>query len=130
MRSVGALYLAMFVLAAIVAAPIRVMAPAALRATDATSRLLVSTWITLGLEYLVIGGALLLLSRVPDRARGLVVTVLWLELVRGIGTDMLMLARGFEPVPQLIWIAVHAVVIASGIACLRRHVPSVPALAS
>ena len=127
LRSVGILYLVMFILVAILRLPIKELAPPGTldqaSAGEPISRFLVDTWMTLGLEYLAIGAALLLASRIAERAAPLVWTVLAIELVRGIGTDLYMLARGYAVAPHLVWVAVHAIVITSGIAMLRRGRP-------
>ena len=57
-------------------------------AGDATAKLLVDTWVTLGLEFGTISLALFIASHWPGGATALVWTVLGLELVRGIGTDV------------------------------------------
>jgi hypothetical protein len=124
LRVVGALYLVMFAAAAVLRLPVRVMSPAdtlhRAAAGDPTARLLVDTWLTLGLEFFVVGAALLVASRTPDRARALVWTVLGLEAVRGIGTATYMIARGYEALPHVVWIVIHATVIITGLASLRR----------
>ena len=62
LRCVGAFYLLMFVVAALVRLPIRVLGPEGTleRAAtgDPTARLLVDTWTTLGLEFAAVGGSL------------------------------------------------------------------------
>jgi hypothetical protein len=128
MRLVGILYLFMFVVAGIVRVPIRVMAPAGTLAEasagNPVARLLVDTWVTLGLEFCGVGLALLVASRAPERATALIWAVLGIELVRGIGTDVYMIARGYDPTPHVVWIVIHAVVIATGwraLSSLRRH---------
>jgi hypothetical protein len=88
-------------------------------AGDPTARLLVDTWTTLGLEFAALGGSLLLASRAPARARALIWAVLAIELVRGIGTDLYMMARGYRPAEQLAWIVAHLVIIATGLRVLR-----------
>jgi hypothetical protein len=124
LRVVGFLYLLMFAVAALLRLPIRAMGPqdalSRAAAGDPTARLLVDTWVTLGLEFLAVGTALLVASRTPDRARALVWTVLGLEVVRGIGTATYMLARGYEPLPHVIWILIHLTVIATGLRSLRQ----------
>jgi hypothetical protein len=124
MRGVGALYLIMFAAAAIVRLPIRVLAPEGVleraAAGDGTARLLVDTWVTLGLEFAVVGAALLIASRSPGRATALAWFAIALEVIRGIGTDVYMIARGHEVAPHVAWIAIHVVVIATGVAWLRR----------
>jgi len=123
MRIVGVFYLLQFVMNAFVRAPIRVMVStdvlARASAGDATARFLVDTWVTFGLEVGVIGAALLIASRMPERARALVWTVIGIDLVRGIVADIYMILRGQHLAPLLIWIGVHSVIIVSGVFCVR-----------
>jgi hypothetical protein len=52
------------------------------------------------------------------------VTVLALELVRGIGSDLFyMIGRGYDPIPQVVWIVVHTVFIVTGWMALRTGAP-------
>jgi len=94
LRGVGSLYLAMFVIAVVARLPIREMGPPGV------------------LDDAAAGDA-------PERARPLVWAVVAIEAVRGIGADVYMLARGYEAAPQVIWIAVHLVVIGTALRCLR-----------
>lgn len=119
LRCVGALYVAMFVLVAILRVPIQALAPPGTleraSAGEALPRFLVDTWMTLGLEYLAIGGALLLASRSLERAAPLIWAVLGIEVVRGMGTDAYMLARGYAVAPHVVWLFVHTIVIITGL---------------
>ena len=123
MRIIGALYLFLFVAAVFLRIPIRAEGPegvlAQAAAGDATARFVVDTWVTLGLELGVIGGALLIASRTPAHARVLVWTVIGSELVWGIGSDLYKLARGYAATVPGIWILIHTVIIVTGIVSLR-----------
>jgi hypothetical protein len=123
MRAVGAVYLLMFVVAAIVRLPIQVMGPEGVldlaSSGEPTAKLLVDTWFTLGLEFGVIGLCLLVASREPRTATALMWTVMALELGRGIVVASYMIARGYEATPHLVWILVHTTIIVSGFLCLR-----------
>jgi len=125
LRGVGAVYLLMFVMAAVIRLPIRALGPAGVldraAAGDPTASLLVDTWVTLGLEFAGVGVALLIAANFAVQAAPLVWTILGIELVRGIGTDVYMLARGYDSTPHVVWIAVHAIILATGIRCLRRE---------
>ena len=81
---------------------------------------LVDVWFMFGLEVAVIGGALMIAVRNPARHLPLVWTVLALEVVRGIADDVYLLARGYEVMPYVIWLVVHAAIIATGLLALRR----------
>ena len=124
MRATGTLYLLQAVIAAILFMPIRVLAPpnalGAAAAGDPTASLLVDTWVLFGLEVGTVGVILLLASRTPERAGPIVLAVLAIELVRGIGHDIYMLVRGYEPTAFVIWIVVHCVVIGAGVLAFRQ----------
>jgi hypothetical protein len=72
-----------------------------------------------GLYMAAVGVALLVASRVPETARVLVWTVIGLELIGGIGIDVYKLLRGYKRTAPVVWIVIHAAVIASGWWCLR-----------
>ena len=123
MRLVGVFYLLQFVMMAFVRAPIRTFGPdGALAQADAgepVASFLVDTWLTFGLEVGAIGVALLVAARHPSQARGVVWTVLGIELMRGIVLDTYMIARGIEVSGYAIWIVIHSVVIVTGLLALR-----------
>jgi hypothetical protein len=122
MRAVGLFYLLIFVMAAIVKAPIREEGPAgaldlATRG-DPMARFVVDTWVTFGLELGAVGVALLVASRVPDRARALIWTVGGMELA-GIIADIYKIVRGYDLRAPLTWMVLHSVIIATGVWALR-----------
>jgi hypothetical protein len=124
MRVVGAFYLAQFVAMAIVHAPIRTFGPeGALDAADAgdpTAEFLVDTWTTFGIEVGAIGLALLVAAARPRYAWGVAATVVGIELTRGILNDVIFIARGINVTGYLVWIAIHGVVIVTGVVAMRR----------
>lgn len=124
MRIVGALYLFLFVAASILRLPIRAEGPPGVleraSAGDATARFVVDTWFTFGLDFAVIGTALIVASRAAEQAGVLVWTVLGIEAVRGIGVNLYKIARGYQRTPMLVWIVIHAVIIATGLRALGR----------
>lgn len=87
---------------------------------SAAVQALVDTWFMFGLEAGVIGVALLYCSRHPYQHRSLVWTVLALEMVRGIADDLYLIARGYDPIIYLAWIAVHGVIVTTGVVAIRR----------
>lgn len=123
MRIVGAFYLLQFVMMAIMRAPIRTMAPegalALASAGDPLAKFLVDTWIIFGVEVGVIGGGLLMASRMPDKARALVWTVIAIELFKGPPLDIYMISRGYAVTPFVIWIIIHSLIIATGVLALQ-----------
>jgi hypothetical protein len=86
----------------------------------ASAQALIDVWFMFGLEVGVVGLALLLSARDPRRHVALVWTVLGLELVRGVADDLYLLVRGYDLATYVTWIAIHAVVIATGLRALHR----------
>ena len=123
MRIVGAFYLVQFTGMVLLRAPIRVQGPdgalALADAGDPLARFLVDTWVTFGLEVGAIGLAVLIASRAAHEARALMWAVIGIEVARGITADIYMILRGQEPAPLLVWIAIHTVVIATGLLAVR-----------
>jgi len=68
-----------------------------------------------GLEVFVIGVALLYFSRQPARNVALAWTVIALEVVRSIVDDVYLLVRGADPGFYGVWIAIHLIIIVSGL---------------
>ena len=124
MRSVGALYLVLFVAATILRVPIRVEGPEGVleRAAlgDPTSKFVVDTWVTFGLALGVLGAALLIASRKPAGAQTLAWTVIGNELFCGIGSDVYKILRGYEMTAPAVWIVIHVVIILTGLWVVRR----------
>ncbi len=123
MRFAGVFYLLQFVAMVFVRAPIRTFGPrgtlARADAGEPIASFLVDTWVTFGLEVGAIGAAVLIASRHPHQARGVAWTVLAIELVRGIANDVYMIVRHINVTGYAIWIAVHSVVIVTGLLALR-----------
>ena len=77
------------------------------------------TWLMFGLEMLVVGGSLWFFSRAPWASRALVLTVLALEVVRGIIDDISWIVNGYPPGFYVGWIVFHIVVIVTGVRALQ-----------
>jgi len=124
LRIVGTFYLLQFVAVALVRAPIRSLAPvdalARSAAGDRLAMFLVDTWVTFGLETGALGVGLLAASRTPGRAQTLIWAILAVEVGRGIMADIYMIARGYPLTVPVIWIVIHAVVLATGSRCLSQ----------
>jgi BphX-like len=122
MRAVGALYLLVFVAAALIKAPISAEGPpgvlALAAAGDATARFVVDTWVTLGLEMGAVGVALLIAARLSNQVEALVWTVCGME-VAGMIADVYQLMRGYDPKAPVTWLVIHTIVIGTGLICLR-----------
>jgi hypothetical protein len=123
MQVVGGFYLLQFVMMAIVRAPIRTLGPkGALDLADAgdpVASFLVDTWTTFGLEVASVGVMVLVASRRAELARGVVLTVLAIEVGRGLVLDSYMIARGIHVAGYAVWIAIHSLVIVTGLWALR-----------
>lgn len=123
LRSVGVLYVINGVMMAVVRAPISSAGPAGAldraAAGDPTARFLVDTWIGFGLEVAAIGVVLLFASTSPRLATALVWAVIAIEFARGVAYDLYMIASGYPVAVYAPWLAIHAVVIVTGILALR-----------
>ncbi len=122
MRLVGLFYLLKFVAVAIAKAPLRGQAPGALdlaAAGDQVARFLVDTWVIFGLEMAALGIALLVASRVPERARALAYGIVGVE-ISGIVADVYQIARGHSWAIPGIWVIIHAVIIATAFVSFAR----------
>lgn len=86
---------------------------------SAAHRFAVDSWVMIGLEWLVLGAALIIASRNPYRHRMLAVAIIGFEFFRGIVHDVYMIVRGYDPLPLVAWIVVHSIVIALGVSFLR-----------
>ncbi len=124
MRIIGVVYLLLFVGMSIIQAPPEAYLSALGVTPDpqgATFRLLVNTWMALGLEIGVVGVALLVASREPARHTLLVWLVLGMELLRGIVADIFWYLDGVITVgPLIFWLVFHGVIIAWGYFALRQ----------
>jgi hypothetical protein len=123
MRAVGALYVFLFVAAAILRLPIQVEGPEGVLALaaggDPVARFVVDTWVTFGIYLGAVGVATLIASKAPERATALVWTLIAMES-GGIVVDVYKLGRGFDPAAPVTWIVIHSVIIATGLLWLRR----------
>ena len=123
MRIVGVFYLVQLVVMIIIKGPIRTLAPEntleLAAAGDRLAMFLVDTWIAFGIEVGVIGAALLLVSRVPERGKVLAWTVIAIELLKGLPYDIYMISRDYKVTPFVVWIVIHTVIAVTGILALR-----------
>ena len=72
-------------------------------------------------ELGVLGGMMVYASRTPGRSRLLVLTVIWAEVLRGIVADALWIGRGYSAASYLPFIAVHLIIIITGVLFLRSE---------
>ena len=125
MVAVGAFYIVQALMMIVVRAPIRTFGPkgvlARADAGDPVAAFVIDTWTTFGFEVAAVGVALLVATRRPDLAKGVVSTVLAIEVGRGILLDTYMIARGIHVGGYLVWIAIHSTVLATGLRALRAE---------
>jgi hypothetical protein len=125
MRAVGAFYLVQALMMIVVRAPIRTFGPkgalAKADAGDPVAKFVIDTWTTFGFEVAAVGVALLAATRRPELAKGVVATVLAIEVGRGLLLDTYMIARGIHVGGYLVWIAIHSTVLATGLRALRTE---------
>ena len=130
LRIVGAFYVLQAALILVFQAPIRAQGPtgtiALISAGDPVAHFLVDTWITFALEIGAIGVALIIFARTSGGARTLVWTALAIEFARGLIADIVLLARGESIAVLGPWLAIHSVIIATGLFVLRKHRPIIP----
>lgn len=124
MRVIGAFYLVQFVAMVFAHAPIRTFGPegalAAAAAGEPTAEFLVDTWTTFGIEVGAVGIALVAAAARPRYAWGVAATVVGIEATRGILNDLIFVTRGIEVAGYLVWIAIHSVVITTGLVAMRQ----------
>jgi hypothetical protein len=76
---------------------------------------------TLGLDLLVLGGALLFAARNPFAHRVVAHIVIWQEALRGVAADLWMTTRPYaNPTFYFAFAAFHVVVIVTGVRALRK----------
>src|SRR5687767_2113036 len=123
MRVVGIVYILNCIAMAVIKAPIQTLGPEntldLAAAGDRMAMFLVDTWIAFGIEVGVIGVALLLASRVPERGRVLAWTVIGIEFLKGPPYDIYMIARGYDSTPFIIWIVIHSIIMITGYLAIR-----------
>lgn len=130
MRVVGASYILLFAVGAIVKLPVtQTLAQGGLelQPDSLPHRLLVDTRFMFALELGVIDAALRQVSANAYQNRILLWTVLALEVGRGILDDICLLARGYERAFYIGWLVIHSPIIASGLWALRRAASQAPA---
>lgn len=83
-----------------------------------------------GIDLLVVGVFLLVGSRDPRRYLPLFWVVIALELTRGIGHDVYMIALGYPLVPNIVLGLLHLVIVATGLLAWRAARPALAQTAS
>lgn len=80
----------------------------------------VDGWSAFALEMVAIGTFALWASRDPVRHTSAVWLIVWLEVLHGVGGDLYLIARGYNATAYATFIAVHVVMIVTGVLFARR----------
>ena len=88
--------------------------------TPDTTQAFVDGWSPFAFEVLGIGTFMLWASRNPRRYLGAVWLLVWLELLHGVLDDIYLIARGYDAVGYLIFIAIHLAIIVTGVLFARQ----------
>ena len=74
-----------------------------------------------GLEEIVLGAFLIAVASMrPARHAPLVWLLVAFSVIRGIGHDLYMIASGYSIITNLVFVALHGVIIVSGVIIVRR----------
>jgi len=124
LRVVGAFYIVVFVAVVFVKAPLDAEGPpgvlARAQSGDATARFVIDTWTTFGLHLGALGVALLVLGVRGARHVTTVIGVAVALEIAGIVADVNKLGRGYPLGSPVTWMAIHTLIIATGIFAIRR----------
>lgn len=83
--------------------------------TPDTTQAFVDGWSPFAFEVLGIGTFMLWASRNPRRYLGAVWLLVWLELLHGVLDDIYLIARGYDMIGYLVFIAIHLAIIVTGV---------------
>lgn len=83
--------------------------------TPDTTQAFVDGWSPFAFEVLGLGTFMLWASRNPRRYLGAVWLLVWLELLHGVLDDIYLIARGYDMVGYLVFIAIHLTIIVTGV---------------
>ena len=89
-------------------------------ADGSTLNAFVQGWSPFAFEMLAIGSFLLWASRDPLRFRGVVWLIAWMEIWHGIIDDLYLISQGWDAAGYAVFIAVHAVIVVTGILFVRE----------
>ena len=78
-------------------------------------------WLIFVLEMGVLGLIMLYAAREPAHNRILVLTVSILELIRGVGGDLLWMSRGWPTANYIPFMIVHLIIAGTGLLFLRQE---------
>lgn len=90
-------------------------------AADASAvQAFVDGWSAFALDMVAIGTFALWASRDPARHVSVAWLIVWLELFHGVVGDLYLIARGYDPTAYAAFIALHGVMIVTGVLFARR----------
>ncbi|MEI2691995.1 MAG: BphX family protein [Anaerolineae bacterium] len=87
--------------------------------TPDTTQAFVDGWSPFAFEVFGIATFALWASRNPRRYLGAAWLLVWLEFVHGVLDDIYLIARGYDAVGYAVFIAVHLIIIATGVWATR-----------
>ena len=97
--------------------------PAPMNTEPLAVRAFGDAWLVFVFEFGVLGAVLLYASRHPAESRMLVLAVIGAEIFRGVLADIVWITRGYDPASYLVFVAIHLVIIVTGLFCLRLAAP-------
>lgn len=93
--------------------------PAPMNAEPLAGQAFADAWLVFVFEFGVLGVMSLVAARAPLQNQIMVWAIVWAELFRGVVADAIWIARGYST-SYLIFIAIHLVIIATGVVFLRQ----------
>lgn len=93
--------------------------PAPMNADPLAGQAFADAWLVFVFELGVLGAMALVASRDPAKNRIMAWVIIWAELFRGAVADAIWIARGYS-VSYYAFIAIHLVIIATGVMFLRQ----------
>jgi hypothetical protein len=88
--------------------------------TADTIQAFVDGWSPFAFEVFGLGTFMLWASRNPRRYLGAVWLLVWLEFTHGVLDDIYLIARGYDAVGYLVFIAIHLAIIVTGVLFARQ----------
>lgn len=96
------------------------MLPAPMNADPLAGQAFADAWLVFVFELGVLGAMSLVASRDPSKNRIMAWVIIWAEVFRGILADVIWITRGYDAGSYSAFIAIHLVIILTGIVFLRQ----------
>lgn len=93
--------------------------PAPMNADPLAVQAFADAWLVFVFEFGVLGAMALAASRDPAKNRIMAWVIIWAEVFRGVVADLIWIARGYST-SYYAFIAIHLVIIATGVMFLRQ----------